>query len=214
MANIFSHFTGCSLSCWWFPLLGRNFAWYYLLICSCFCWLSFLSHIQKYIAKPDSSLMFASRSLWFQILQIFNPFFEWVIVYRARQVYSYILGHVSVQFSQHHLLKSCLLPILCSCLLYCQLIWLISGLYILLIHWSIMFFASTYCLDDFGLLWWLSGKESCKCRRHGFNPWVEKIPRRRKWQPTVVVLPGKCDGQRSLSGYSPWGCKSRTWLSN
>ena len=110
MANIFSHFTGCSLSCWWFPLLGRIFTWYYLLICSCFCCLSFLSHIQKYIAKPDASLMFASRSLWFQILQIFNPFFEWVIVYRARQVYSYILGHESVQFSQHHLLKRQLFP--------------------------------------------------------------------------------------------------------
>ena len=29
--------------------------------------------------------------------------------------------------------------------------------------------------------WWLSGKESsCHCRRHGFDPWVEKIPWRRK----------------------------------
>ena len=28
----------------------------------------------------------------------------------------------------------------------------------------------------FGLLRWLSGKEStCKCRRHGFDPWVRKI---------------------------------------
>ena len=27
-----------------------------------------------------------------------------------------------------------------------------------------------------GLPWWLSGKESaCQCRRHGFNPWSEKI---------------------------------------
>ena len=25
--------------------------------------------------------------------------------------------------------------------------------------------------------WWLSGKEStCQCRRHGFDPWVRKIP--------------------------------------
>ena len=31
----------------------------------------------------------------------------------------------------------------------------------------------------------LSGKESaCQCRRQGFDPWVEKIPWRRKWQPT------------------------------
>ena len=33
------------------------------------------------------------------------------------------------------------------------------------------------------------------------------IPWRRKWQPTPVVLPGKSQGQRSLAGYSPWGCK-------
>ena len=28
-----------------------------------------------------------------------------------------------------------------------------------------------------------------------------------KWQPTPVILPGEFHGQRSLSGYSPWGCK-------
>ena len=36
---------------------------------------------------------------------------------------------------------------------------------------------------------------------------VEKIPRRRKWQPTPLFLPGKSHGQRNLVGYSPWGCK-------
>ena len=41
----------------------------------------------------------------------------------------------------------------------------------------------------------------------GFNPWVGKIPWRRKWQPTVVFLPGESLGQRSLEGCSPWGCK-------
>ena len=34
-----------------------------------------------------------------------------------------------------------------------------------------------------------------------------EIPWRRKWQPTPVFLPGKYYGQRSLAGYSPWGCK-------
>ena len=53
-----------------------------------------------------------------------------------------------------------------------------------------------------------SGKESaCQCRRPGFNPWVRKIPWRRTWQPTPVFWPGKSHGQRSLVGYSPWGCK-------
>ena len=57
---------------------------------------------------------------------------------------------------------------------------------------------------------WHSGKEiACQCRRHekcGFDPWVRKIPCRRKWQPTPVLLPGKYHGQRSLAGYIPWGC--------
>ena len=55
---------------------------------------------------------------------------------------------------------------------------------------------------------WLSSKESTyQCRRYGFSPWVRKIPWKRKWQPTPVFLPGKSQGQRSLVGYSPWGCK-------
>ena len=29
--------------------------------------------------------------------------------------------------------------------------------------------------------------------------------RRRQWQPTPVLLPGKSHGQRSLVGFSPWG---------
>ena len=29
----------------------------------------------------------------------------------------------------------------------------------------------------------------------------------RAWQPTPVFLPGESHGQRSLIGYSPWGCK-------
>ena len=36
---------------------------------------------------------------------------------------------------------------------------------------------------------------------------VGKIPWRRAWQPTPVFLPGKSHRQRSLAGYSPWGCK-------
>ena len=34
----------------------------------------------------------------------------------------------------------------------------------------------------------------------------------RKWQLTPLFLPGKSHGQRSLAGYSSWGCKSRTRL--
>ena len=35
----------------------------------------------------------------------------------------------------------------------------------------------------------------------------QKDPWRSKWQPTLVFLPGKSYGQRSLVGYSPQGCK-------
>ena len=38
-------------------------------------------------------------------------------------------------------------------------------------------------------------------KRHGFDPWVGKIPWSRKWQPTPVFLPGKFHGQMSLVGY-------------
>ena len=51
---------------------------------------------------------------------------------------------------------------------------------------------------------------ACQCRRqkkHGFDPWVEKIPWWRAWQPTPVFLPGESYGQRSLVGYSPQGYK-------
>ena len=56
-----------------------------------------------------------------------------------------------------------------------------------------------------------SGKESTwqcrRCKRHGFDPWVQKIPWRRKWKPTPVFLPGRFYLQWSLVGYSPWGRK-------
>ena len=42
-----------------------------------------------------------------------------------------------------------------------------------------------------------------------FDPWIGKIPCRRKWQPTPVFLPGKFHGQRSLAGYSPWVARVR-----
>ena len=44
-------------------------------------------------------------------------------------------------------------------------------------------------------------------KKYEFNPWVRKIPWRRKRQPTPVFLPGKYHGQRSLVGYRPWGRK-------
>ena len=38
----------------------------------------------------------------------------------------------------------------------------------------------------------------------------QEDPWRRKWQPTLVSLPGKPHEQRSLAGHSPFSCKSQT----
>ena len=62
-----------------------------------------------------------------------------------------------------------------------------------------------------GIPWWLNGKEPLcqrrRCKKHGLDPWIGKIPWRRKWQSTPVRLHGEFHGQRSLTGYSPRGCK-------
>ena len=56
----------------------------------------------------------------------------------------------------------------------------------------------------------LSGKEStCKSRRPrrcGLDPWVMKIPWRRKWQPGPYSS-WEIHGQRSLVGFSPCDLK-------
>ena len=55
------------------------------------------------------------------------------------------------------------------------------------------------------------GKESaCKARDTGDTGSItgsERAPGGEKRQPTPLLLPGKSHGQRSLAGYSPWGCK-------
>ena len=59
-----------------------------------------------------------------------------------------------------------------------------------------------------GLPRWRSGKEStCQCRRCKFSPWVGKISWRRKWQSIPIFFSRKFHGQRSLVGYSSWGCR-------
>ena len=94
--------------------------------------------------------------------------------------------------------------------------WCFSSNYSLVTVWSCPSFA--YSPDGWihspdlksaylsGLPWWLRWESIClQCRRPGFNPWVGKIPWKRKWQPTPVFLPGKFHGWKSLVGYSPWG---------
>ena len=58
-----------------------------------------------------------------------------------------------------------------------------------------------------GLPGWLSCEEpTCQYRRHErrrFDPWVGKIPWRKVWQPTPVLLPRESHGQRSQAVYGP-----------
>ena len=64
-----------------------------------------------------------------------------------------------------------------------------------------------------GPCWWLC----LQCKSSRFDPWVGKIPWRRKWQPTPVFLPRESHGQRNLAGYTPWGCKESDmieWLTH
>ena len=59
---------------------------------------------------------------------------------------------------------------------------------LLLLHHALLF---NLCECPQGLPWWRSGEESAsQCRRHrrwGFDPWVGKIPWRRKWQPSFLA---------------------------
>ena len=55
----------------------------------------------------------------------------------------------------------------------------------------------------YGFLGGSDGKDSAWKVGDRIDPWVEKIPWGREWQPTPVFLPGEFQGQRSLAGYSP-----------
>ena len=81
-------------------------------------------------------------------------------------------------------------------------------MFVLLLCWFSSLSTTTVVLR--GFLGGPGGKEpTCQCRRHGrhrIDPWIGKIPWRRKWQPTSVFSPGKSHGRR-LAGYSSWGFK-------
>ena len=87
--------------------------------------------------------------------------------------------------------------------------WKVSGL----ISWDFQARPPLTPRDFPGFPGGASGKEPAsqyrRLKRLRFEPWVGKIPWRRKWQPTSVLLPGEPHGQSqgSLAGYSPQGCR-------
>ena len=76
-------------------------------------------------------------------------------------------------------------------------------------HWNNKMDGSFY-LD--GIHWnnMAQTVKSLQCRRPGFDPWVEKIPQRRKWLPNIVFLAGEFHGQRILAGYN-WATNTFTF---
>ena len=61
----------------------------------------------------------------------------------------------------------------------------------------------------------VSKESACSAGDPGFDPWVGKIPWRRKWQPNPVSLPGRSHGQKSLAGCTVCGVtKSQARLSD
>ena len=88
----------------------------------------------------------------------------------------------------------------------------------ILLHVTVQFFqhhvlkrlSFLLCINIFLLPWWLRWEKIClQYRGPWFDPWVRKIPWRRKWQPTPVLLPGESHGQWSLVGSSLWGRRVR-----
>ena len=68
-----------------------------------------------------------------------------------------------------------------------------------------------------GLPWWFNSTEfTCQQGRHNFDPWARKIPQRRKWQPTPVLLAGKIPWTEESSGLQSRGHKEldTTWRLN
>ena len=103
-----------------------------------------------------------------------------ILTFHTHGIIQYVIS-----FTWHHIFK---VPLCCS-----------TDWYFILFLWS------DIPLWDFpgGLV----VENPLACRSHGFNPWVGKIPCRRKQLPTPVPLPGNSHGQGSLLGYSAWGLK-------
>ena len=51
---------------------------------------------------------------------------------------------------------------------------------------------------------WSAERPICGCLLRDLAT-THKLPQRRQWHPTPVLLPGKSHGRRSLLGCNPWG---------
>ena len=108
-ANIFSH----SVSCLLVLLIVSCAEAFYLdelpVVHFCFCFPCLWRHIKKLLWSRSRRFLpaFSSRILMASCLTL-RCFihFEFILVYGVRKWSRFILLHVAVQFSQHHLLKN------------------------------------------------------------------------------------------------------------
>ena len=121
LENIFFHSVGWLLFCWWFPLLYKNI----LVWCSSICLLFLLFPLPgaiypiKYCYKQCPKLCCLCFHLHFMVMGLtFKSLihFEFILLCDVRWS-SFILLHVSVQFSQHCILNKIFLAHLWACLL-------------------------------------------------------------------------------------------------
>jgi len=67
-------------------------------------------------------------------------------------------------------------------------------------NWGMLWFEiNSFSVNNFNFR--VSKEFAYNHSRWRIDPWVRKIPWRRKWQPTPVFLSGKSHGQRNLAGY-------------
>ena len=70
---------------------------------------------------------------------------------------------------------------------------------------------NSFPMPDLGTPGGASSKEpACqgrRCKRHGFDPWIWKIPWSKQWQLAPVFLCLEDSMDREQMDYSPWGCK-------
>ena len=81
-----------------------------------------------------------------------------------------------------------------------------------LIFLSLMTKEVMYYLIDIGVFPGGSAAKNLPANIGNSSPWVGKIPWRREWQPIPLFLPRQSQGERSLAGYSSWGCRQLVML--
>ena len=89
-----------------------------------------------------------------------------------------------------------------------SIITLSSNFHVYIYLWILKIFATVFkVLDYSGASLGARMVMNVPSMQETHDPWFGKVSWRRKWLPTPVFLPGKFHGERSLAGYSLWGCK-------